>query len=389
MSDTDLSSSTLRRDVLVTSLVGGAHFTSHFFQLSLAPLFPILHDVFDASYVMLGSVMTVFYLVSGICQAFAGVLVDRFGPRPALLFGILSMAVCVGLAGLVTHFWMFYPLFILAGIGNSVFHPADFSALSHQVSKPRMGRAFSIHSSSGTLGYAMAPLVIGFIAAHGNWRVALCAGGLMGLAVAGLVYRYGRECIPDHGYGDAARPAAKISYRQLIAMPALLFAFGYFLFTSAAGGAIQNFSIASFMDFYGVTLKTATTALSAYLISSAIGMLLGGVIADHTFRHVAVAVTGLLSCAFLMCLVASGFLSFNLVVVTLAAAGLCQGITAPSRDILVKGATPPGATGRVFGFVYSGLDAGSMVAPILFGALVDRHAYHLAYFGIAALFATA
>lgn len=380
---------TLKRDSLVMGLVGTAHFSSHFYQLSLAPLFPILHQVFNVNYVTLGSVMTAFYLVSGICQAFAGIFVDRFGARPILIGGIITMASCLGLAGLVTQFWMLYPLLILAGIGNSVFHPADFSALTHRVSKRRLGRAYSIHASSGTLGYASSPIIIGSIAAFAGWRTALIAAGILGWIIALLLIRFSHHLIPEHGDPHAHHAHVKISYRKLITMPALLFAFAYFLFTSGAGTAFQTFSTASFIDFYKVGLSAATGALSTYLICSAIGMLLGGVIADHTSHHVLVAAGSLLLCAALMGFVASGWVPFSLVALAVGGAGLCQGITTPSRDILVKGATPPGSTGRVFGFVYSGLDAGSMIAPLIFGALVDHHAYHEVFAGIAAMFAIA
>jgi len=389
MTDTAVPISTLKRDSFVTGLIGSAHFISHFYQLSLAPLFPVFHTYFGVSYTALGSLVTAFYLVSGLCQAFAGIFVDKWGPRPVLLFGMMSMATCIGLAGLVTHFWMFYPLLVLAGTGNSVFHPADFSALSHQVSKPRLGRAFSIHACGGRLGYAMAPLIVGTLATYCGWRMALGTAGIFGWLVSLALIRYGRDYIPDHGFGDAANPHASISYSKLIAMPALLFAFGYFFLTAAAGSAFQNFSIAAFMDYYGVSLDMAARALSAYLISSAVGMLCGGVLADHTQHHARVAALGLCLTAAFMALIASGNLSYGLVVAAAAAVGACEGVTAPSRDILVKGAAPPGATGRVFGFVYSGLDAGSTVAPLVFGALVDHHAYHAIFFGIAILFGSA
>jgi MFS family permease len=364
--------------------VGAAHFTSHFFQLSIAPLFTILHGAFKVDYVALGSLMTVFYLISGICQAFAGIVVDRFGARRCIIAGITLMACSIGLTALVTKFWMFYPLMALAGIGNSVFHPADFAAISHEVSQKRLGRAYSIHAFSGTIGYAAAPAVIGTIAVLVNWRLALGVAGILGIVVAVLFVCFGRFF--THEAAGHHKEMEPISYRKLIATPAILMAFSYFLFTSGAGTAVQAFSTVSLMHFYDVALPVAAAALSAYLIGNAVGMLSGGVIADATDKHFWVALGGLIGAALLMSIIALGKLPFALVIPFIAAAGLCFGLVAPSRDILVKGVTPKGATGRVFGFAYSGLDAGSTLAPIIFGAIVDRHNFHALFFGIAALY---
>ncbi|HEY0834615.1 MAG TPA: MFS transporter [Azospirillum sp.] len=390
MSEITGGRATLGRDALIIALVGAAHFSSHFFQLALAPLFPRLHDVFGVSYVTLGSVATTFYLCSGICQAFAGILVDRYGARPMLLAGIATMATCIGLAGLVTEFWMFYPLVALAGIGNSVFHPADFSLLSNRVSPERLGRAYGVHAFSGTAGYAVAPLAVGGIALLADWRTALIAAGLMGWVVVLVMLRFSRELSTDPGRAERKDGGMEpISYARLIASPAILMAFSYFLLTAAAGIGFQTFSTASLVELYGVPLELAATALTAYLTASATGILLGGVVADRTTNYTLVAASGLGTAAALMMVVASGGLPFAAVTAVITLAGLAQGITASSRDILVKRATPKGATGKVFGFVYSGLDAGSTVAPLLFGFLLDHHATQLVFAGIGLLFALA
>jgi MFS family permease len=382
------NSALLRRDTLTIGLVSLAHLMSHFYQLSLAPLFPRLHETFDVSYVELGALSTCFYLASGICQALAGIVVDRYGARPILLAGITTMACSIGLAGLVNQFWMLYPLAVLAGIGNSVFHPADFSLLSSQVSKQRLGRGYGMHAFSGMIGYALGPVVVGSLAVFGGWRLALVAVGLAGLLVIVVLLRFGSLLRTETGHREhAAGGGTPISYAQLVTSPAIMMALSYFLLTALAGTGFQTFCTAALMEFYQVSLPTAAAALTAYLVGSALGMLAGGQIADRTGRHVRVAMTGLAVCAALMLTVASGGLPFAAVMLVVSVAGMAQGITAPSRDILVRMATPPGATGKVFGFVYSGLDAGSTMAPLVFGALLDHHAIRLIFLGVAALYA--
>ena len=378
--------SALKHDSLVISLIASSHFFSHLYQLALPSVFLLLHPYFNVSYVMLGSVVTGFYAVSGVLQTFAGILVDRYGSRPVLTAGIGLMATSIGLAGLVPQFWMLYPLLIIAGLGNSIFHPADFSALSHHVSKERHGRAFSIHAFAGNLGYAASPIIIGNLGIAFGWRLGLLVAGAMGWCMTFLLLRYGKNFMPDFHEEHAHGQIARLSYWQVVTTPVIIFSFGYLLFTSSATGAMQTFSTVTFVNHYHVDLTMAAAALSAYLVSSALGMLVGGVIADRTTKHVRVAMTGLALAALCAASLAAGQLPFAAVMVIAGIMGFCQGTTAPSRDILVKHSAPPGSIGRVFGIVYSGGDAALASAPLVFGALVDHHAYHAFFIGIAILY---
>jgi MFS family permease len=347
-------------------------------------LFPLLHASFGVSYVELGSLLTIFYLLSGTCQAFAGIFVDRYGARPVLACGMTLLATSFGLFALAGKFWMLYPLVALAGLGNGVFHPADLSVLSHHVSKSRLGRGYSVHAAAGRAGFAAGPMITGSIAVLCGWRVALIVACFAGLAMAFAFFSSTRFIHEAHH--ARKQEHVKISYHQLLKTPAILLAFGYFFFTVAAGSGFQAFSSVSFVEFFHVPLATAAAVLSAYFIGSAVGMLVGGMLADHTPHHVVVAVTGLTLCAFCMLVIAANILPLPLIMLTVVIASFCEGITAPSRDILVKGAAPPGATGRVFGFVYSGVDSGATLAPLAFGLLVDAQAWQALFAGVSVLY---
>src|SRR5262245_18097718 len=132
----------LGRDVRIVALVSGAHLLSHFFQLALAPVFPVLRAEFGVSYVELGALTTVFYAVSGVCQAFAGTLVDRYAAGRVLIAGVILLAGGIGGASFATAYWTLIPVAIVAGLGNSVFHPADLAILSTRISARIMGRAY-------------------------------------------------------------------------------------------------------------------------------------------------------------------------------------------------------------------------------------------------------
>ena len=383
-----------RSDVTVMSLVGAAHFASHFMQLVLPPLFPILALEFGVSFTELGLVVTLFYVASGLGQATAGVLVDRYGAHRLLVAGLATLSTSVALFGFVTQYWMLLPLAAIAGLGNSVFHPADLSILSHRVSAHRLGRGYAVHGIMGSVGFASSPIFVGAMAAIASWRVALIAAGAIGLVIAAVLHvrrpalLYVKSVIAAASGHATPHPAG---YFSVVGSPVVLLAFAYFALTAISGAGVQTFSVTALTEGYGLALRLATIGLSAYLVGSTCGMVAGGVLADRTDKHHRVAMSGLAIVAILMFFIA-GAPSLGMAMVPLLfAAGFAGGITAPSRDVLIRrAAAGKGAgTGSVFGFVYSGLDLGSSLGPLVFGALVDHHLSHMVFLAIGCGFALA
>lgn len=371
----------LRKDAWVIGLVSTAHGFSHFLQLVLPPLFPLLVDVFGVSYQALGLVTTAYYAVSCLSQTAAGFLVDRFGPRRILLAGLALASGATALMGLVPSFMMLFPLAVLAGLGNSVFHPADFAILNARVGVGRLGRAYSFHGIAGNLGWAVAPVASVGLAAMMGWRFALVALGSLGLALAAFLATRGeleeREATArareEHGAAGLAE-----SVRMLTAMP-ILMCFAFFVLLAVSMVGLQTFGIPATMMLYGASLAVATTALTGFLIGGSVGILAGGMLADRTSNHHLVAVSGLLLAAVGVAMIATGQVPMALIVPLLGAVGFCVGATLPSRDLIVKRSTPPGASGKIYGFVYSGLDVGAASIPVLFGWLLDHGEPHWVY----------
>lgn len=380
--------SSFRADALVIGLVGLAHMLSHFYQVALGPLFPLLHEEFRVSFTALGLIITVFFGVSGVCQAFVGIIVDRYGADKLLLFGVATMATSVLLMGLAPAYWVLLPLAVLSALGNCVFHPADLSILSTKVSTQRIGRAFGIHGFGGTCGYFLSPLVIYYgVASFAGWRAGLIVAGAIGLLAALLIYRF-RSVLhmpQQKGTSTGAMPGLAF-YGRLVTNLPLMAAFWYFALSAGAGVAMQNFSASALVETYGSPLVVATAGLTAFLGGSAAGILVGGVLADRLPRHAMIATCGLATAACFMACVAVFALPMPAIIALLGLAGFSAGATSPSRDILVRGATPPGATGKVFGFVYSGLDLGSALSPLLFGWLIDGGQYRGVFIAIAVMY---
>jgi MFS family permease len=375
----------LRRDAQVIGLVGLAHGTSHFFHLSLAPLFPWIKDAFMLSYAELGLLMTVFFIVSGTGQALAGFVVDRVGPLPVLLGGIALLGVsALGLAASRS-----YPMLMVfagvAGLGNSVFHPADFTLLNRRVSVPRLGHAFSMHGLSGTLGWAFAPVFLVGIASFTSWRVALLAASVLAFTVLGVLFVFRNLLDPGeirHSMAGSARHPGPVGILGFMKVPAVWMCFAFFFISALSFGGIQSFAPAALRDIYEIPFGLATACITSYMLASAGGIVAGGFLASKTLHHDRVIALAFGGAGALAILVASGIPPAGAVIVLLGLIGFGAGIAGPSRDLLVRAAAPKGATGRVYGVVYSGLDIGLSIAPTLFGLLMDAHRPGWVFIGI-------
>ena len=368
----------LRRDATLIGLVGLAHGISHFSQLLLAPLFPWLKDVFDVSYAQLGFLMTIFFVVSCVSQTLSGFWVDRYGPRPVLMAGLGL----VGLAALgfaaSTSYAMLAAFSVLAGTGNGVFHPVDYTLLNRGVSQPRLGHAYSVHGITGSLGWALAPAMMVPLTLAFSWRVALlCASGL---AFTVLAVLWLRRADLDAANRPAAAPATAANAAPdhalaFLKIPAVWMCFGFFLLYAGALSIIQTFATQSAAQLHAVPAHLAAMCLSIYMVCSACGTLLGGFLAADEARCERVV-----GCAFGLAAVLALCMGYTdvpalAVPVLFGAMGLAGGIAGPSRDMLVKRSTPDNASGRVYGVVYAGLDIGQAVVPLGVGLLMDHGAF--------------
>jgi FSR family fosmidomycin resistance protein-like MFS transporter len=379
----------LRHDATVISLVGFAHATSHFFHFVMPPLFPWLMRDFGLSFTQVGAAMTVFFVVSGIGQALAGFVVDRVGAFRVLCGGVTLLAI----SGLCFASVQSYPMLLgaagIAGLGNSVFHPADYTLLNRRVSTTRLGHAFSVHGLSGSLGWAASPVFVLAIAEASGWRAAGVGASIVGfLALAFLLLN--RRVLEDQAIAQAQETARRRGGSfGFLGVGAVWMCFFFFLLVVMAFGALQNFAPAILERTYGVTLGVATSGLTAYLLGSAAGIAAGGFFASHGDRQDRLVAGSLVVAAACATTLAIAAVPSWTIVTLMGLMGMGAGFSNPSRDILVRRAATAsfgaGAYGRVYGFVYSGIDAGLAAAPLAFGPLMDAGRYTLVLWGVASL----
>ncbi|TXH87121.1 MAG: MFS transporter [Rhodoferax sp.] len=373
----------LAEDARVIALVGLAHAASHFGHLLLAVMFPVFMSEFGLSFSQLGLLTSVFFVVSGVGQACAGFVVDRFGARPLLFVALGLFALASVSAALVTGYSGLVFTAAIAGLANATFHPVDFTILNQRVSAPRLGYAFSAHGLTGNLGWAAAPVFLTGIAALSNWRTAYGAAALLYLSILVLLAVYRADLhtrVVEHAPGTAGASAAPLAFLR---MPVVWWCFGFFMLSTMTLAVVQNFSVSILQAQYRVSLEAATFTLSSYMLFGAIGMFVGGVVAARTVRSDQVVAAAMLAGALLLGLCGLGWLGANATMAVLALTGFAIGIGGPSRDMMIKRATPTGATGRVYGMVYSGLDVGFAIAPVVFGVWMDKGMYGATLLGAA------
>jgi FSR family fosmidomycin resistance protein-like MFS transporter len=390
---TDLAFAARRSgDIRLIGNVSLAHCVSHFYMLVLPPLFAVVQAEYSVSYTELGLCFAVFNGTSALLQTQAGFLVDRGSARLALVAGLLIEAAAFVVAASVHSYWLLVAMFAVMGVGNTVFHPADYSLLSHRVSPQRMSQAYSVHGFAGMLGSAAAPAAVLVMYGLFGWR-----GAFLGTAILGTIAALVILFMVDDGPYEAPKPrdsAAASADRALLLSPPILVNFVFFLLLALASFGLQNYLVVGLGALHHTDPVAANAALSGNLLMSAFGVLLGGFIAGRVTQHRLLASVGLSASVIATLIIANFDLSAGLLFAVMSGAGLLYGMVMPSRDMIVREVTPPGAFGKVFGFVTNGFNIAGILAPLIFGALLDHGAgrsffYLTAAFAIASIVAVA
>ena len=389
-----------RADARVISLITIGHSVSHFNQLVMPPLFLLMRDDMGLSFTELGLLMTMMYVVSAAMQTPSGFLVDRIGGRKVLIGGLLLQCTGVLLIGLAPNYWLMALAAMLSGAGNAVFHPADYAILNARVSSPRLGHAFSIHGMGGSIGWAIAPFLVLGMAGPLGWRGALLGAALLGFLVTALIIA--QKDIDTHAHrrpsadsatgtatgtaSDVASSAAAPGWKVLLTL-AVVMSFLFLMFNAAGVIALQSFLIPASMQLFEMPQILAASALTAFFVGSGTGMVAGGFVVSRTQRHGLVCAAALVIAASLVAFLGTAMLPASTLPMMMGLCGFSLGVVSPLRDMIIRDIAPDNARGRVYGFVYTGMDIGSLFSPAMFGWVLDHGQPQWVYFGTGLLWA--
>jgi MFS family permease len=362
----------LSRTTRVNLLISNGHFLSHFYVLCLPTMFLTWKDTFHVSFSQLGLTVALMSGATAVLQTPVGFLVDKYGSRRFLVGGTLLMSLSVATMSLATAFWQIQLLAVLSGIGNSVVHPADYAILSGSIDKDRMGRSFAIHTFSGNIGFALGAPVTAFLMLSLGWRGTLAIEGLVGIPVVlGILLQ--TSILRDQVRTVPKAGGVVLSWTDLLTSRTMLLFFLFFLFGAMASGGVQAWLVTILHTVKGIDLKLAATALTAYMLGSTMGVLVGGWFADQFKAHVMPFVSGLVVVSASLILVVNWVNLPGLAIIPFTfLSGLALGSSRTPRDVMLKDAAPPGQIGKVFGFVSAGLPLGSAITPVPFGYIIDR-----------------
>lgn len=391
---TDALQSRRASDVRVVGLISLAHGSSHFFHLILPPMFPWLKAEFGFNYAELGLLMTIFFVVSCIVQAASGFLVDRIGARPVLFAGVALLALAAVTYSQSNGYAMLVMGAVIAGCGNGIFHPVDYTLINHKISPPNLPYAYSIHGVTGYIGWAAAPAFMVGVASLTDWRTAFFSAAVLEMLIL-LTLWIGRACLVDDvqarreesqsSHAENNPGAAPLSTFGFLKLPVVWLCWIFFFFSMAATTGLQSFAPTALFEIYEIAVSSGNYYLTLMSMGGAGGMLLGGYLATKLKvpeRIITICFTVNIVMGLLL---ATGLVPIELIVLAFIVIGLGLGIAAPSRDLMIRSATPSGSSGRVYGIVYSGIDLGAALSPLVFGIFLDVGLPKLLFIGVALL----
>jgi len=357
-------------DLKVISLISSGHCLSHVYQLALPNLFFLITVKEGFSIAELAILTSVFFAVSAVGQVIAGFMVDKHGARPILFLGFFLMALSIAAFAFVHSYAAMMALSFLAGLGNSVFHPADYSILNGSITEKNVGKAYGVHGFGGLIGYAIAPYSMYLMGTNFGWRQTMLVLGIIGLVVAALMWTQ-REDLRDSGLDKGVSAGSVRQGIGILFKPATIFSFLFFCFMAMGSVGLMTLGPDALTAFLDLSRETASSTISLQLTGSLCGILIGGMVADRIVRH-DMATAGIVTIGVLLLWTVPAFKPDNLALLIsiFVVYGFAYGMAQPSRDMVVRSVAPSGAAGKVFGFTYSGMDVGSAIAVGVFGYLL-------------------
>lgn len=377
-------------------LITVAHAVNEFYSVALPPILPLLVNDFAISYGEAGALLTIFFATYSIFQLPAGILADRIGQRWLLAAGMIVLAAGILVAAGAQNYWTLVAAEALAGIGGSTYHPTGMSLISDLERGDTEGKAMGIHGLGGVVGTALAPALVGGLAALFDWRLALTVSAAVGVVYAVIFLAVFQDVEPDdaatvkpdggtdgkdEAHSSAESGTSWSNHSMFGSVPlerwvAVLFLANLTIATEI--GAVRTFVTSYLVEHVGTTAAVANGIFFVMLVGAGVSSLGGGSLADtmdrRTLGFVAMALsTVVLGATTLVPLVLIALFAWFFIL------GVVLWAALPAMNAITSQYSEQAFSGSLFGVMLTAGSLGGAIGPLLFGVAAEQ-------FGLGAAF---
>ena len=350
-------------------MVSLGHLLNDMFQAVIPAIYPMIKETLGLSFMQIGAITLTNQITSSLLQPMVGYFSDKH-PRPyGLVVGMCFTLTGLLLLSMAESFSLVLLSVAFVGVGSSVLHP-ESSKVARLASGGAKGMAQSIFQIGGNVGRAIGPVAVALIVIpHGQgsirWFALLAIVAIWVLAKIGSWYK---KQIVLYGRSQSKYDVENVSHLSRRQITAALLVLLVLMFSKDFYTAnLQNYLTFYMIDKFGLSVTASQYVLFAYLVSTAIGLLIGGEVGDRYGRKYVIWVSILGSSPFALLLPYCN-LTWTIILVILIGMVMSSAMSA----ILVYGTELlPGNVGMISG-AFFGLSFGlGGIGSAIFGWLAD------------------
>ncbi|MGE3148481.1 MAG: MFS transporter [Pseudorhodoplanes sp.] len=361
------------REAKVISLIGVGHFMSHLYLMLIPTFLPLIKTELGINYTMMSSVLAAYGLAAALSNVVMGFVVDRFGAPFVLAIGMAVGAMAIVLIGFSTTYWQLVVLMLIYGIGDSVFHPADYAILGNNVSPSHVAKGFAIHNFTGMLGFAVTPIAATTLSLWIGWHKVMIVFGMVGLFLSLFVLLNQRLLRSEvHAVAKKSDDGTQESGWKILLRRPVLLCLGVFIGLGLFGTGLRDYSVTILHLIYSADTLEVTPIVSGFLTATLFGVLAGGWLADKSRKPELITCSVLAVFAIALMTISFVHPPLPLVAVIFAILGFGSGMIYPSRDMLLRAIVPARDIGKAFGFASFGMGVAALVASLTYGFILDH-----------------
>ncbi len=250
-----------------------AHIFDDIYMNTLPPFVPVLVSASGFSFAAAGLLVTFFTMTSSISQPLFGYVTDKYRLRWLGALGLILAGFFMGMLGIARSYSLLLLAATIAGLGPAMFHPHALSVIA-EISTSMRGRLTSIFLIGGNLGFAIGPLLVGFLTAVSG-RSGMAFIAIPGLLVGLLLWRYSPEFVSRQVRESRTLKLKDISPATILLVVAILRSWLYFSALSY---------IPSYFVQLGNTILRSNFYISLMLLAGVAGQFTGGSLSDKYGR---------------------------------------------------------------------------------------------------------